>query len=161
MNNAKSFILKTVTVTLCALAVIAAAKIFIVDELKKPVEHLFISGEAGETAGSGAAAARPWRDKKKIKINWRDAGKHIGEYAEIEGVIAASKNTGKVCFLNMDKDFRRHLTLVIFASDFKKFPENPEKYYLGKKVRAEGRLKEYNGKPEIILNSLDQIEVVK
>jgi micrococcal nuclease len=57
--------------------------------------------------------------------------------------------------------FLRHFTAIIFASVFSRFPANPENYYHGKKVRVSGKIKEYQGKPEIILNNPAQIEILK
>jgi len=94
-------------------------------------------------------------------ISWREAAKYYGQTRTVEGRIVASNNTGKVCFLNFHKDWRRYFTAVIFASDFNKFPAHPEEYYLNRTVRVKGLIKEYRGKPEIILKSPSQIEIVK
>lgn len=94
-------------------------------------------------------------------ISWQDAAKHYGEYTTVEGTIVATHNSGKVCFLNFHPDYKRYFTAVIFASAFSRFPANPENYYYGKKVRVSGYIKEYKGKPEIILNDPSQIEILK
>lgn len=94
-------------------------------------------------------------------ISWQDAAKHYGEYATVEGTIVATHNSGKACFLNFHPDYKRYFTAVIFASAFSSFPANPENYYYGKKVHVSGYIKEYNGKPEIILNDPSQIEILK
>jgi len=94
-------------------------------------------------------------------ISWRDAAKHYGEYATVEGTIVATHNSGKACFLNFHPDYKRYFTAVIFASAFSRFPANPENYYYGKKVRVSGYIKEYEGKPEVILNNPSQIEILK
>ena len=94
-------------------------------------------------------------------ISWQDAGKHYGEYATVEGTIVATHNSGKACFLNFHPDYKRYFTAVIFASAFSRFPANPENYYYGKKVRVSGYIKEYEGKPEIVLNDPGQIETLK
>jgi micrococcal nuclease len=94
-------------------------------------------------------------------IPWRSADKYYGQVKTVEGVIVASNNTGKVCFLNFDEDWRRYFTAVIFASDFAAFPPNPEDYYLNRRVRVRGLIKKYKGKPEIILKSTSQIEIIE
>lgn len=94
-------------------------------------------------------------------ISWRDAAKHYGEYATVEGTVVATHNSGKACFLNFHPDYKRYFTAVIFASAFSRFPANPENYYYGKKVRVSGYIKEYEGKPEVILNNPSQIEILK
>lgn len=104
------------------------------------------------------------RLKKDIKqeiISWRDAAEYYGQTKTIEGKIVISNNTGKVCFLNFHKDWRKYFTAVIFSSDFDKFPQHPEDHYLNRKVRVTGLIKEYKGKPEIILKSPSQIEIIK
>ena len=94
-------------------------------------------------------------------ISWRDAGKYYGQIKVVEGKIVASNNTGKVCFLNFHKDWRRYFTVVIFASDFDKFPAHPEDYFLNRVVRVRGLIKEYRDKPEIILKSPNQIRILE
>lgn len=94
-------------------------------------------------------------------ISWRDAAKYYGKTGTVEGKIVASNNTGKVCFLNFHKDWRRYFTAVIFSSDFNKFPAHPEDHYFNRVVRVKGLIKEYRGKPEIILKSPSQIEIIQ
>lgn len=93
-------------------------------------------------------------------IEWWQANSHYGEYAAVEGKIVLTHNTGKVCFLNFHPNYKNHFTAVIFASDFSKFPAQPEKYYHGKKVRIRGYIKEYKGKPEIVVNNPSQMEIL-
>ena len=94
-------------------------------------------------------------------ISWQDADKHYGEYAAVEGKIVATLNSGKACFLNFHPNYKKYFTAVIFASAFSLFPANPENFYYGKKVRVSGYIKEYKGKPEIILNDPSQIEILE
>jgi micrococcal nuclease len=94
-------------------------------------------------------------------VNWRDAAKHYGKYKTIEGIIVSGKCLPKVCFLNFDMDYKTTFTAVIFASDLPKFPPNPDQYYLKKKVQVTGTIKEYKGKPEIILKDQEQIQIIK
>ena len=93
-------------------------------------------------------------------ISWRDAANYYGQKKTVEGKIVASNNTGKVCFLNFHTNWKKYFTAVIFSSDFKKFPAHPEEHYLNRKVRVYGLIKEYQGKPEIILKSPTQIEIM-
>ena len=93
-------------------------------------------------------------------ISWKDAAKYYGQVQTVEGTIVLTKNTGRVCFLNFSENWRVDFTAVIFASDFAKFPPNPESYYKGRRVRVTGKIQEYQGKPEIILNSQSQIALI-
>jgi len=73
-------------------------------------------------------------------IPWQDAANYYGQVKTVEGTIVETKNTGKVCFLNFSPNWRTDFTAVIFASDFGKFPPNPDNYYRGKKVRVTGSI---------------------
>ncbi len=94
-------------------------------------------------------------------ISWQDAHEYYGQTKTVKGKIIATNNTGKVCFLNFHKNWRKYFTAVIFSSDFDKFPPYPEEYYLRRTVRVTGLVKEYRGKPEIIIKSPSQIEVIE
>ena len=115
-----------------------------------------------QTPDTSGILARPVPEKEITYeiISWRDAAKYYGQTKIVEGKIILSNNTGKVCFLNFHKNWRIYFTAVIFASDFNRFPSNPEDYYLNRKVRVKGLIKEYKGKPEIILKSPSQIEII-
>lgn len=94
-------------------------------------------------------------------IPWREAEKHEGETVTVEGTIAATHNSGNACFLNFDRDYKRTLTLVIFQKRFAAFPPNPERYYKGKTVRVTGIVTRHGGRPEIVLERVEQITVIK
>ncbi|MBU7047137.1 MAG: hypothetical protein HXS54_11960, partial [Theionarchaea archaeon] len=98
-----------------------------------------------------------WGDDIPV-IDWRDAHKYYDQYVIVEGTIVNTHNSGVVCFLNFDTNYQ--FTAVIFASDFVGFPFIPEVFYLGKKVYIIGIIKEYNGSPEIIVKTPDQIKIL-
>lgn len=93
-------------------------------------------------------------------ISWKDAASHYGKYMTVEGTIVSGKCLPKVCFLNFDQNYKTTFTAVIFTSDLSKFPANPDLFYRNKKVQVTGTIKEYKGKPEIILKEADQIKIV-
>ncbi len=94
-------------------------------------------------------------------VSWREASKFYNQQRTVEGKIVAANNTGKVCFLNFDQNWKESFTAVIFSGDFDKFPEHPEQHYLNRTVRVTGLIKEYKGKPEIVVKSSKQIVIVK
>ena len=63
--------------------------------------------------------------------------------------------------MNFHPNWKKYFTAVIFANRFSTFPSSPEDYYRGKKVRVTGTVKEYEGKPEIILGLASQIDVIE
>lgn len=91
------------------------------------------------------------------------AGNYLGEEAIIEGKVAGTyRSKTNTIFLNFEKPYPNQcFTGVIFSSDQYKFVQNPEKYYSQKTVRVRGEIKEYEGKPEIILKYPSQIEIGK
>jgi micrococcal nuclease len=84
-------------------------------------------------------------------------GKEIIVEGKVADVYLSKTNT---LFLNFEKPYPNQcFTGVIFSSNLYKFAKDPENYYLNKTVRIRGEIKEYRGKPEIILEKPDQIEV--
>ena len=110
---------------------------------------------------STIARAESHEEIHRDVISWRDAAQYYGQEKIVEGKIVVSNNTGKVCFLNFHKNWKKYFTAVIFSSDFDKFPARPEDYFLNRKVRVKGLIKEYKGKPEIILKGSAQIEIIE
>jgi len=92
------------------------------------------------------------------------AGKYLGRELIVEGKIVDTYRDLKsnTVFLNFEKSYPNQcFTGVIFSSDLYKFVQNPEDYYLNKTVRIFGEVKEYKGRPEIILEAPSQIEIGK
>lgn len=156
--NGKEFVLRAVVVAAAAVLVLFCIKMWIVDPLVKSAPAKDVPG-AGSVDTSKYIPDREWQ-KDKVKIKYTDAPAFLGRYVEVEGEIVSSYNSGKVCYLNFDKNYKETLSLVIFASNYNRFPANPEKYYLNKTIRIEGRIKDYKGRLEIVLGSQDQIKVI-
>jgi micrococcal nuclease len=92
-------------------------------------------------------------------INWSDADKYYGLCVIVEGTIINTHNSGIVCFLNFHTNYD-YFTAVIFASDFPEFTMPPEFLYSGKTVHIIGIIQEYEGSPEIIVKTPDQIKIL-
>ncbi len=153
-EKTKDFILKTFVVVIAVIIILFFTNYWIIKPLQE-VKNIAV------TSFNPEVKKHEWREKENIKIDWKDADKYIGKYVITEGEIISSYNNGRVCYLNFHKDYKKYLSLVIFASSFKKFPQNPEKFYLGKKVKVEGRIKIYNARLEIILESDEQIKILR
>ena len=93
-------------------------------------------------------------------ICWDQASQYIGQTVTVTGKVTRTFKNDKVCFLNFHNNFTKYMSIVLFASKFRYFPKNPEKYYLNKTIHVIGKIKEYKGKPEIILNKVDQIKII-
>ncbi|MBU7016134.1 MAG: thermonuclease family protein [Theionarchaea archaeon] len=99
-----------------------------------------------------------WEDDIPI-IDWSNAHNYYNQYVIVKGTVIDTYNSGTVCFLNFDTNYQL-FTAVIFASDFLGFPFIPEIFYLDKTVYIIGIIKEYNGSPEIIVKTPDQIRIL-
>lgn len=98
------------------------------------------------------------KDAKTIMLH---EGKHATVIGKVMGTHIAK--SGKVRFLNFDKDYRTSFTVVIFTGDLDKFTSTigePTEYYKDKKVKVTGKVSIYKDKPQIIANSPSQIKVV-
>ena len=93
-------------------------------------------------------------------IDWKEANNHIGAVVTVRSVIVSSYKNDKVCYLNFHKDYKRYLSLVIFSRSYSSFPKLPQYLYLNQEVMVTGEVTEYKGRPQIILNDPDQIEIV-
>ncbi len=88
-----------------------------------------------------------------------DAQNHVGEYASVIGkvyqVFTSKKGT---IFLDIGGNYPNNpFTGVIFYRDSPKFSTVSD--YKGKTVKITGKIKSYEGTPEIILNEENQIEL--
>ena len=96
-------------------------------------------------------------------INAYQAKNFYGEEVIVEGkIVDTYRSKTNTVFLNFEKPYPNQcFSGVIFSSYQYKFVEDPEKYYLNKVVRVKGKIKQYQGKPEIILKDSLQIEIGK
>lgn len=110
---------------------------------------------------ASAAESAPISDREGVPvIDWRDAGGHLDQRVLVQGRIVSTRNIGSICFLNFDDSSARAFTAVIRKANFDRFPERPETAYRGKNVRILGTITEYQGKPQIVVSSPQQIEVL-
>lgn len=98
---------------------------------------------------------------KADDISPSQAASHIGTDQTVSGIVTQISSTPKgTTFLNFDGKFPNQIfNAVIFPANLKKFPDI--KLIEGKKASVWGVIKEYKGKPEIILMSPAQIEISK
>ena len=98
----------------------------------------------------------------QVKITASEATKHVGDSVEISDQVYGGKllNNG-MTLLNLGGDFPDHLlTAVIKAEDRSKFKGKPEEDLVGKKVRINGKIEDYKGKPQVILTDPAQLIVI-
>src|SRR5262249_42455825 len=90
-----------------------------------------------------------------------DAAGHFGGTATVCGVVASTKfatgSRSQPTFLDFGKPYPNTVfTAVVFGSDRPKFG-TPEKSLLGKRICVTGQIRDYRGRPEIILSDPSQL----
>jgi len=71
-----------------------------------------------------------------------------------------STSEKKITYLNFEYGYpNQTFSGVIFESDLPKFSYVPSEFLLGKKVCVTGKVKIYKGRPEIIINSEEQLKI--
>ncbi|MFZ2489292.1 MAG: phospholipase D-like domain-containing protein [Anaerolineae bacterium] len=93
-------------------------------------------------------------------INWQDAGNYLGQRLAVEGQVMRVYNSGKAAFLNFAEEYEGKFSVVVFAADFGQWPQPPDQVYLNQYVRVTGKIKEYKGAPEMIVESPEQVEIL-
>lgn len=97
------------------------------------------------------------------KLTAAEAKVHVGETATVCGNVLstryAASTKGQPTFLNLDKPYPDQVfTVVIWGSNRSKFG-TPEIDYKDKRICASGKITEYRGVPEIIVDNPHQIKV--
>ena len=94
-------------------------------------------------------------------ISHKDARKFFYQELTVELTITHLYNSGRVIWLMPDDDRDNNFKVVIFPSDWDKFPEAPDVLYDGKTIRVSGLIEKYQGWPEIIVDGPEQVEVLE
>ena len=107
-----------------------------------------------------------WNTKRQVItknfIPASDAVRFIGERKAIYGRVVAVQEGKKAIFLMVGNTAKTGLKVVIFNQDKKNFEDdriNLLTDYEGKKVVVYGKIKIYQGAPEVVIGSPSQIEV--
>src|ERR1017187_10508918 len=92
-------------------------------------------------------------------ISAADAGNYIGKNVKVCSEVNGVKQLTSVSFLDLGANYPNNpLTIVVFARDMEKFTSGLE-IYDHKKICVTGTIREYKGKPEIIITSPQEITV--
>jgi len=121
--------------------------------------------DGGEFDGNNLEDASPLGSSEEIELEEGivfvcNAGNYMESEQIVEGkVVGVYRSESDTVFLNFERAYPMQcFTAVIFKSYLNEF-DNYESYE-GKRMRISGKIEEYNGKPEIILKDIGQIEIV-
>ena len=93
------------------------------------------------------------------KIGTTQAAKHYQETCIVTGKVAQVTIREKLVYVNLDKPFPdTPFTGVIFARATNQFGDLSK--LKGKDVEIKGRVEDYKGKVQIVLNTTNQLKVV-
>ncbi len=112
-----------------------------------------------------ALAATPAPSQEPPQYTPAQVAEHIGEQAIVCGKVVsatyASRSRGRPTFLNLDKPYPDHIfTAVIWGENRSKFDPPPDQAYRQESICVTGRIKEYRGKPQVIIDEPNQITLV-
>jgi len=89
-----------------------------------------------------------------------EAKDHINEEAAVSGYVADVVIRDRVSYLNFDKKYPKNtFTGVVFEEKFGEVGDLEQ--YRNKNIELTGKITIYKGKPQIIINSKNQIKVLK
>ena len=98
--------------------------------------------------------------KAETVLDWAEAKDHVGEVIGVEGTIVDTYNSGRACFLNFTRQWQGEFYVAILGSNLNSFPEAPEKYFLGNRVRVVGKVAIYKGRPQIVVETAEHIQIL-
>jgi DNA/RNA endonuclease YhcR with UshA esterase domain len=102
----------------------------------------------------------PAKSSEPVKIKADEAKKHIGEQAVVSGTVAEVNRSASLVRLNFGEPYPKNVfTAVIFNRNTNDFSEVDK--LKGKNVEITGKIADYRGHPEIILNSTNQVKVLE
>lgn len=96
-------------------------------------------------------------------VPWDEARKYVGYEITVEGTVVTvgRSRDGRVNFLNFHKDWRGKFYMVIFDDLAQTLDASVKDLFTGKKVRVEGLVDTHRGRPQIKIESMDQVRFVE
>jgi len=88
----------------------------------------------------------------------QEAAKHIGDTACVVGKVAGvNESHSGTTFINFCEDYRKcPFSVVVFARDLRNIGD--VRGLVGKSIEIHGQIREYDGRPEIVLNQTRQLK---
>jgi DNA/RNA endonuclease YhcR with UshA esterase domain len=114
----------------------------------------FLTAVAQDQKPAAPQASEPKR------ISAAEAEKHYDETVIVTGKVAQVSFRPKLVYINLDKKYpEAPMYCVVFARATNQFGDL--KKLEGKQVEVKGRIEEYQSKPQIILNSTNQLKIIE
>ncbi len=99
-----------------------------------------------------------------VVLEASEAVTHIGETATVCGTVASAaylgRSSGSPTFLNLDRPYPdQPFTVVIWGTSRGLFEDEPEALFDGRRICVTGRIEQYQGTPQIVVDDPAQIEI--
>jgi len=92
-------------------------------------------------------------------ITPKEVKAHVGDSLTIKGFVADIYLSDKVAYLNFENKFPKNMfSCAIFSNKFDEFGDLSR--FKNKNVEVNGKITTYKNKPQVILNSKDQIKII-
>ncbi len=108
--------------------------------------------------GGSSHAAK--KEGKLKPIRWSHTHRHYGRWKTVSGRIVATYRDRRYLHLHFHKDAKKYFTVLIKKRHLKRFPKEPEEFYMDKDVLVYGKIRKRGRRPVMILTRRDQIWVV-
>lgn len=103
----------------------------------------------------------PSKSKSSDCLSAQEAWDHIGEIACVEYFVENPSRSSKGnIFLNEKSAYKTGFTVTIFSNSTSRFPYDPMSEFGNHKIQATGLIKMYQGHPEIIIETPNDIDIV-
>ena len=105
----------------------------------------------------------PAQDSKSAtpkKLTPAEAKESVGKYGTVVAKVVQVRAQEKMTHINFEKPYPYHtFTAIVFASRTNLFPDLEK--LVSKTVEVSGKIEEYNGKPQMILLTKNQLKVIE
>lgn len=128
------------------------------DDAGAPTSGTGATTEAEAPAGVDPSAPCGARVEGAIPAD--SAADFLDTVQAVELEVVATKDTGKVTFLNSRQDYQGHFYVAIFPDDYAAFPAPPAEHFRGRCVVIQGRIELYRGSPQIVLREPGDLQLV-
>jgi len=92
-------------------------------------------------------------------ITPKEVKAHVGDSLVIKGFVTDVYLSDKVAYLNFENKFPKNIfSCAIFSNKFEEFGDLSR--FKNKNVEVNGKITTYKNKPQVILNSKDQIKII-
>lgn len=128
--------------------------------------HQEIKVNRSGLSGENEIVTAPEKDNSVNKssslktITSREVKLHIGDSLIIKGYVADIYLSDKVAYLNFENKFPKNVfTCTVFSGKMNEFGDLSR--FKGKNVEVTGKISTYKNKPQIILNSKEQLKIIQ